>query len=79
VRQLPDDRRQPLVARVPPDDPATPVVLARHEDALDASVDGYLDPASGAFVFTAATLWARGRCCASGCRHCPYTAGDRHP
>ena len=33
--------------------------------------DYYLDPA-GRYVFTAAYLSARGACCQSGCRHCPY-------
>ena len=34
--------------------------------------DGYLDPATGAFVFTAAYLAREYRCCDNGCRHCPY-------
>jgi hypothetical protein len=33
---------------------------------------GYADPQTGLFVLTAATLAARGTCCESGCRHCPY-------
>ena len=33
--------------------------------------DYYLDP-DGRYVFTAAYLSARGTCCQSGCRHCPY-------
>ena len=40
---------------------------------------GYVDPVSGFFVFTAAELWARGTCCNSGCRHCPYEDGPRGP
>ena len=32
----------------------------------------YLDPATGYSVFTSAYLRARGTCCDSGCRHCPY-------
>lgn len=33
---------------------------------------GYLDPATGLFVITAATHLQRGKCCSNGCRHCPY-------
>jgi hypothetical protein len=33
--------------------------------------DYYVDP-NGLYVFTAAYLSARGYCCRSGCRHCPY-------
>jgi hypothetical protein len=47
-------------------------VLAAHRLALDAGDDGYLDPATGFFCFTAAYLWDRGTCCERGCRHCPY-------
>ncbi|MGQ9897366.1 MAG: DUF5522 domain-containing protein [Acidobacteriota bacterium] len=32
--------------------------------------DYYLE--NGRYVFTARYLLARGRCCGSGCRHCPY-------
>jgi hypothetical protein len=39
---------------------------------MAAGDDGYPDPASGNFCFTAAYLWERGACCGSGCRHCPY-------
>jgi hypothetical protein len=56
-------------------DPARPdylAILEAHERALAAGQDGYPDPASGNLCFTAAYLWARGSCCDSGCRHCPY-------
>ena len=71
---LPEDRRTPHPARVAPDRPDRSAILAAHEAALDAGREGYPDPATGLFVMTAATLWARGRCCDSGCRHCPYLA-----
>ena len=45
---------------------------AAHERAQLAGADGYVDPETGLFVFTAAYLSARGTCCDSGCRHCPY-------
>jgi hypothetical protein len=49
---------------------------AAHERALRAGADGYADPATGLFVFTAAYLAARGTCCDSQCRHCPYPKRD---
>ena len=56
-------------------DPACPdygTILAAHGRALDADEDGYLDPSTGWWCFTAAYLWSRGACCDGGCRHCPY-------
>ena len=50
-------------------------VQQAHDRAVAAGEPGYVDPDSGFFVFTAAELLARGECCGSGCRHCPY--GDR--
>lgn len=47
-------------------------VQAAHEAALAAGADGYPDPRTGYWVFTAAYLASRGTCCDSGCRHCPY-------
>ena len=43
-----------------------------HDAAVAAGEPGYLDPVSGLFVMTSAYLLARGFCCGSGCRHCPY-------
>ena len=45
---------------------------AAHEEAMARGDTTYRDPATGYDVMTAATLAARGECCASGCRHCPY-------
>lgn len=47
-------------------------VVAAHDAAVRAGDDGYFDPRTGLFVMTAAYLEARGSCCDSGCRHCPY-------
>jgi hypothetical protein len=47
-------------------------VLARHRAAVEAGEPGYVDPATGYLVFTAAHHRARGECCDQGCRHCPY-------
>jgi hypothetical protein len=38
----------------------------------------YPDPSTGLIVLTAGSLWLTGECCGSGCRHCPFTAGDRY-
>lgn len=47
-------------------------ILEAHRAALAAEEDGYIDPASGNWVFTSAFHLRRGGCCESGCRHCPY-------
>jgi hypothetical protein len=39
-------------------------------DALHEGIDYYWE--NGRVVFTAHFLTKRGRCCDSGCRHCPY-------
>jgi hypothetical protein len=52
--------------------PEPPAYELAHDRAQRAGEDGYPDPESGLFVFTAAYLAARGTCCDSGCRHCPY-------
>ncbi|MGB8859370.1 MAG: DUF5522 domain-containing protein [Ilumatobacteraceae bacterium] len=46
--------------------------MARHAAAVALSMPTYHDPVTGNTVFTAAFLAARGFCCESGCRHCPY-------
>jgi hypothetical protein len=47
-------------------------VLAAHDEAVAAGRDWYPDPATGFMVLTSEFLAARGTCCGSGCRHCPY-------
>lgn len=47
-------------------------IIAIHAAAIEAGQDGYLDPTTGAWVFTALSHANRGYCCNSGCRHCPY-------
>jgi hypothetical protein len=55
-----------------PDESQRTAVQAAHDRAVHDGDDGYIDPETGLFVFTAAYLAARGTCCDSGCRHCPY-------
>jgi hypothetical protein len=50
----------------------TAAIRAAHEQAVLAGCPTYTDPETGYQVFTDAALAARGYCCGSGCRHCPY-------
>lgn len=79
MKPLPPERTRPLQARLAPQRRDYPTIMAAHDRAVAAGAEGYLDPASGAFVFTARSLWERGRCCKTGCRHCPYEPGPRGP
>jgi hypothetical protein len=63
---------EPHPSRLDPRDPAYDAILAAHRGALVRDDAGYADPTTGLFVFTSAYLAARGTCCDSGCRHCPY-------
>ena len=65
---------EPHPSRLAPDHPHRGEILAAHSRALAEGEAGYVDPDSGLFVFTAGYLAARGTCCDSGCRHCPYLA-----
>jgi len=47
-------------------------IIAAHEAALLAGETTYVDPSTGLSVMTATALAARGECCRSACRHCPY-------
>ena len=53
-------------------EPSRDAIRDAHDRAVAAGEPWYLDPETGFFVFTAAELAARGECCGSGCRHCPY-------
>lgn len=75
VRRLPPADRplaEPHPARLDRTRPDAGAILDRHAQALAAGDDGYLDPTTGLFVFTAGYLAARSTCCDTGCRHCPY-------
>ena len=54
------------------DAPLREEILACHREAMAAGEQGYVDPASGFLVMTAASHLERGTCCENGCRHCPY-------
>ena len=63
---------EPHPDRLPLGHPHRDLIIAAHRAAVDAGEAGYSDPATGLFVLTAVELAARGSCCDSGCRHCPY-------
>ena len=67
-----DGLRVPLESRLAPSHPRYAEIIAAHDAALEHGEDGYVDPVSGWWVFSAAHLLDRGDCCANGCRHCPY-------
>jgi len=46
--------------------------MKAHKAACDAKEKMYIDPESGFSVFTEYGHLQRGKCCGSGCRHCPY-------
>jgi hypothetical protein len=53
-------------------DAVSSAARAAHDLAVHEGRPTYLDPETGFTVFTAVSLLAQGRCCGSGCRHCPY-------
>ena len=62
---------EPSEVRLPLEVPGRDAILAAHNEALAADEDGYFDPATGLWVFTAEYLASR-ECCDNKCRHCPY-------
>jgi ATP-binding cassette subfamily B (MDR/TAP) protein 1 len=43
-----------------------------HQEAVEAGAMYYKDPETGYSVITSLAHQKRGKCCGSGCRHCPY-------
>ncbi len=50
-----------------------------HDEANAAGESSYIDPSTGYRVFTAHGLLAVGKCCGSGCRHCPFDHANVAP
>lgn len=71
-RPLDPSRLVPHPGRLDPSRPDYVAVMEAHHRALTAGEPGYTDPGTGLFALTARTLWDRGACCGSGCRHCPW-------
>lgn len=55
----------------------SPSLATRHEEAKRRGEPLYLDPHSGLWVQTSATLAENGECCGRGCRHCPYDRAEQ--
>jgi ABC-type Fe3+-hydroxamate transport system substrate-binding protein/diphthamide synthase (EF-2-diphthine--ammonia ligase) len=53
--------------------------FALHKEACESGDDFYADPATGYKVFTEVAHKKRGKCCGSGCRHCPYSHENVKP
>ncbi|HEV3268740.1 MAG TPA: DUF5522 domain-containing protein [Acidimicrobiales bacterium] len=69
---MPSSTPPPHVSRCDPNRDDYEAILAAHEEAVRLGQPSYRDPATGLTVLTVATHLARGTCCDSGCRHCPY-------
>ena len=54
-----------------------PHVVSAHDAAVARGDEGYWDPDTGLFVMTVVALAAKGGCCGSGCRHCPYDVDEQ--
>jgi hypothetical protein len=66
-----------MAERLAPDETLAPDLVEAHRSASERGEEGYLDPRTGLYVMTADALMARGNCCGSGCRHCPYPADEQ--
>lgn len=66
------DLTLPALDRLDPGRPDYDAILEQHGLAMSEQRSGYLDPTTGAWVFTALAHADRGYCCGNGCRHCPY-------
>ncbi|NBN90634.1 MAG: hypothetical protein EBU67_09320 [Actinobacteria bacterium] len=62
----------PLSQRLPRDPEVVRKILAAHRSAVEKGDPVYVDPLTRRSVMTSVFLASRGRCCSSGCRHCPY-------
>lgn len=70
--ELPARIARPHPDRLSAEHPQYAEILAAHTAAVLDDVDGYIDPLTGHWVFTARYLDERGHCCEQGCRHCPW-------
>mmetsp|Transcript_16631 Transcript_16631/g.36163 ORF Transcript_16631/g.36163 Transcript_16631/m.36163 type:complete len:760 (+) Transcript_16631:55-2334(+) len=55
------------------------VWMRMHEEACGRGEKFYVDERSGFRVFTRVAHEERGKCCGSGCRHCPFAHENVHP
>jgi diphthamide synthase (EF-2-diphthine--ammonia ligase)/ABC-type Fe3+-hydroxamate transport system substrate-binding protein len=62
-----------VIESKPNDIPDIEDFTAPHDAACEAGKLTYIDPETGYNVFTELAHKRRGKCCGSGCRHCPYS------
>eukprot|EP00959_Pyramimonas_sp_CCMP1952_P392203 8218366-Pyramimonas_sp.AAC.1 len=74
ARWLPPQTSSPApTSSEPPSDPAlVEDIEEAHRCAVKGGQLAYIDPSTGYTVYTQLAALERGRCCGSGCRHCPY-------
>ena len=65
-------RQMPEAGFEEPDVPDIEDFDGLHEEACARGDHFYIDPKTGYMVMTKIKHEARGRCCGSGCRHCPF-------
>ncbi|MFY9782248.1 MAG: DUF5522 domain-containing protein [Acidimicrobiales bacterium] len=69
---MPETTPRPHPSRCDPTRSDYTAIIRAHEEAVAKGSPSYRDPSTGLYVMTVATHLARGTCCESGCRHCPY-------
>ena len=74
---LPEGLVDPHPERLDRATPGADAVVAAHREAVGDGADGYADPLTGLFSFTAVYHWGKGHCCELGCRHCPWLDADQ--
>ena len=65
---------RPHESRLDPTRPDYAAIIDAHDYAVHSGCPAYRDPSTGLVVLTVAAHIARGTCCDSGCRHCPFVA-----
>lgn len=72
---LVDGYQQLVLSSDSPDETKIPDIEdfdARHREACSNGEMSYTDPSTGYMVMSELAHRKRGKCCGSGCRHCPY-------
>jgi hypothetical protein len=63
---------RPHASRCDPSRADYEAIITAHERAVTLGLSTYADPSTGLMVLTVVAHLARGACCGSGCRHCPF-------
>lgn len=67
----------PVWLSMPRTAPPSDAALAAHQHACEQGDAMYKDPDTGLYVMTSVYLELKGRCCGSGCRHCPFSEEEQ--